>query len=90
MASVTLTVTKVLKQGGKVYVRWSDGIEQEFASLADAQAVRNDLAAQASSLARRFAVARYLQLDPTGTNPALIEGHSVTVTDDSNSMVQVT
>lgn len=88
MASLTLTVTQVRQVGGKVYLRWSDGIEQEFASLAAARVVRDDLA-QHRGILRSMAIARYLRLDPTGANPSLIEGHSITYTDDSNAMVGV-
>lgn len=90
MASVTLTVTSVRQVGGRVYVRWSDGHEQEFRSLAEARGVRDALAEEARSLARRFMVARYLRVDPNGTTPALIEGHSITLRDDDNVMVEVT
>lgn len=90
MASKTLTVTQVRQQGGRVYVLWSDGVVQEWPGLAAAVAARDQLAQRATELARAFAVARYLRVDPTGANPSLIEGHSITVTDDSNNMVVVT
>ena len=90
MASITLTVSDVAAIGGRVYVRWSDGVEQEFSSLASARGVRDGLADQARELARNFAIARYLRVDPNGQNPSLIEGHSITMTDESNNMVVVT
>jgi hypothetical protein len=90
MASVTLTVTDVLSLGGKVYVRWSDGVEQEFANLAAAVAMRDRVAEEARRLCRDMAIARYLRVDPTAATPSLIEGHSITITDDSNNMVVVT
>lgn len=90
MASFTLSVTKVLKAGGKVYVQWSDGLQQEFDSLADAIARTRDTLAESKNVLRAMALARYLRVDPAGANPLLIEGHSVTYTDQNNTMVQVT
>lgn len=90
MASVTLTVSDVRQAGGKVFVRWSDGVENEFASLADAIAFRDSLFREGRELARKMAIARYLRVDPTGSNPSLIEGRSITLTDESNTMAAVT
>lgn len=88
MASLTLTVTTVHQINGIVYVRWSDGVEQEFRSLQEARDLRDSLA-QDRDVLRKMAIARYLRIDPNGTNPSLIEGHSLTYNDAINQMVVV-
>lgn len=90
MASLTLTVSKVRRTNGKVYVVFSDGLELEFSSLADAREYRDGLVTALGDTLRRFVVARFLRVNPNGDNPALIEGRSITVTDESNTMIQVT
>ena len=89
MASVTLTVSDVRQAGGKVFVHWNDGVVQEFNSLADAVSYRDGLFRFGRELARQLAIARYLRVDPTGSNPSLIEGHSITLTDENNTMASV-
>lgn len=88
MASLTLTVTDVFQRSGRVYVRWSDKVEQEFRSLEEARRFAQELT-QDRTFLRRLAIARYLQVDPTGSDPSLIEGHSITVTNENNTMVTV-
>jgi hypothetical protein len=88
MASFSFTVTKVIKQNGNVYIRWSDGSESEFSSLAKAQEVRDSLS-ERKSILKDMAIARYLRVDPTAATPSLIEGHTITYTDEANSMVNV-
>lgn len=90
MASLTLTVTDVRSSGGRVYVEWSDKVVQEFGSLAAAQRYVDGLFRDGREIARKFALARYLRVDPTGSNPSLIEGHSITLTDENNTMASVT
>lgn len=89
MASLTLTVVNVIKQNGKLFVEWSDGIQQEFSSLSDAQSRRDSLS-QDIEVLRKMALARYLRIDPTANNPSVIEGHSITYDDTLNTMVTVT
>lgn len=86
MASYTLTVEKVRRINGKVYILFSDGIEIEIAGLNEAKAYVGDLNKE---ILRKLALSRYLQVDPNGTNPALIEGRSITFTNESNTMVSV-
>lgn len=90
MAGFTLTVTRIRQVDNKLYVQWSDGLENEFSSLADAIAVTRDTLAESKNVLRAMGIARYLRLDPTGGNPAVMVGHSITYTDTSNSMVVVT
>lgn len=82
----TLSITKVVKAGGRVHIVFSDGISLEFSSLAQAQSYVSDLTKE---VLRKLALSRYLQVDPTGANPALIEGKSISFTNESNSMVVV-
>lgn len=92
MASFTLGVRAVRRVGGKVHVLFTDKIGVEFASLQDAKdyAHGDPLAAGSTKDGmRKLLIARYLRVDPTGANPGLIEGRSITLTDDSNTMVTV-
>lgn len=88
MPSRSLTVTKVFRRNGRAYIRFSDKLEKEFASLAEAkeyaQSVVDDL-----EFLRKLAMCRYFQVDPNATNPNLIEGRTITVTNESNNMVVV-
>lgn len=88
MASVAVTVSTVRRINGIVYVRWSDGVENQFDSLADAKTFIQDGDAF-RDIARRMLIARYLRVDPTGNNPGLIEGRTMTLTDENNTMAVV-
>lgn len=88
MPSRSLTCTKVTKRNGKAYIRWSDKTELEFASLQDAKDYANSVVNDLDFL-RKLALGRYFQLDPTAVNPNMIEGRTVTVTNESNTMVTV-
>lgn len=88
MASLTLTVTDVVHADGRVYINWSDGVQQEFGSLADAQAARDNLFSNRDTL-RAIALARYLRIDPDGSNPGLMEGRDITFDDTTNSIVNI-
>lgn len=89
MASVTVTARTIRQVGGTVFVRWSDKSEQEFRGLADARAFARD-ADFMREAAKRMLIARYLRVDNAGANPSLLEGHSLTLTDDNNTMAVVT
>ena len=88
MPSRSLTVTKVFRRNGRAYINWSDKHQNEFASLADAKDYANSVVNDLDFL-RKLALCRYFQIDPTATNPNLIEGRTVTVTNESNNMVTV-
>jgi hypothetical protein len=88
MASFTFTVTKIQKINGIVYITWSDSSQTEISSVAEAQAIRDSLTEEIDVL-KKMGIARYLRLDPNVTNPSLMEGHSITYTDTSNTMVSV-
>lgn len=85
----SLTCSKVVKSGGRVYVTWSNGVQDEFSSIEDATAMRDELYANGEAIARRMAIARYLRADPMASNPSLLEGHTIKYTDAINSMVTV-
>lgn len=88
MDSITLSIVSVRQVSGRAYIRWSDGVEQEFTSIAQAKAFAHDNI-DWRDVARRMALARYLRVDPTGATPSLIEGHSITLTDENNTMATV-
>lgn len=85
----TITCTEVVQQDGKVYLNWSDGIQTEYSSLAQAIAERDQLYANGKETLRSMAIARYLRADPTASNPSIIEGHAIAYTDRINRMVEV-
>ncbi len=88
MPSRSLTVTKVFRRNGKAYINWSDKNQNEFESLQDAKDYANSVVNDLEFL-RKLALCRYFQLDGNATNPSLIEGRTVTVTNESNNMVTV-
>lgn len=84
---LSLTVNRVRRIGGRVYVRWSDKTEQDFGSLEEA---REKVASKLDrETLRALALSRYLFIDPNGTNPGLIEGRTITFTNENNAMVAV-
>lgn len=84
----SLAVTDVAAQGVKIYVRWSDGVEQEFESLALAKDYAR-LGPEDKDTLRRLGLSRYFFVDPTGASPGLIEGKTITFSNESNNMVVV-
>lgn len=67
---------------------WSDNTQQEFSSLADAQSLCDELAAN-KDLLKILAIARYLRQDPTASTPSIIEGKTITFDDTTNNLVTV-
>jgi hypothetical protein len=88
MAIRTLTVLKVFRNNGKAYINWSNGEQEEFSSLAEAKAFAASLTDDIAFV-KKLALARYFFVDPNATNPSLIEGKTITVTNESNTMVTV-
>lgn len=89
MASLTLTVEKVTRQSGRVYIDFSNGTQLEFSSLQNAKDYVRDLTDRLPEVLMQMAIARYLFVDPDGENPSLIEGRSITITNENNTMVRV-
>ncbi len=84
---VSLTCTKVYQPGtGKVYVNWSDGVQDEFASL---QQAKDATAILTKETLRALAIARYLNADPTAATPSILEGHAISYSPSLNRMVEV-
>lgn len=86
---VTIVCTNVETINGTIYVTWDDGAQQEFRSLDDAIAMRDELYADGKQILRRMAIARYLRVDPTASNPSIIEGHSIRYSDNIDTMTEV-
>lgn len=82
------TVTKVTTQGGKVYVEFGK-TQREFGSLAEAKEYADFPVAEGREILHRLAISRYLAIDPTASNPSVIEGHSIAFTNDLHRMVEV-
>lgn len=74
----SVTCNKVNRRGGKVYIRWADGCENEFASLQEAKDFCQPLADDPDLLKRLF-IAAFLLRNPDGSNVAIIEGRTMTL-----------
>lgn len=88
MATRQLTVTKVFSRNGKRFVNFSDKQQLEFSSVEQARSYAASLTEDVDFL-RKLALARFFFLSPDGTNAGLLEGRTVTVTNESNNMVTV-
>lgn len=88
MATKALSVVKVFNRNGRAYINWSDKSQSEFRSLEHAKEYVRELT-EDNEFLRRLALARYFFIDPNATNPNLIEGRTITVTNESNTMVTV-
>lgn len=86
--SLILSVVDVRSSGGRTTVEWNGGDTNTFDNIQDV----NDFAFGGggySTMAKRMALARYLAVDPGGTNPTLIEGRSIVLTNGRQSLVEV-
>lgn len=88
MASRQLTVTRVFRRNGRQYINFSDKQQLEFSSVEQAREYAASLLEDASFL-RKLALARFFFLSPDGSNVGILEGRSITVTNESNNMVTV-
>lgn len=90
--SVTLTDVQRVTTTGRVYVRFADGFEWEFPS---AQAAREFIRAlddpdeDGLRLARMLLILWWLKRNPTGNNPALVEGKTLTFDLTASPVLQV-
>lgn len=91
--SVTVSQVKKVAATNRIYVKFADGRELEFKNLQEAK----DWAMEADSdpflardaLSKVFARWYFLR-DPSGTNPALIEGHTMTLDLNGATLLTVT
>ena len=88
MAQYSITCRNVRQIGGKVYIKFSDKGELEFSSLAEARAFVQRLLDDPDLLKRLF-LAIYLSRDPNGTNPAIMEGKTLTLEPDAANLLQL-
>lgn len=78
--AMTVTCKGVTSIKGKHYVRWTDKTEMEFASLAEAKEYVQQFAGdRGRDILRAMLLAKYLESDPTGANPALLAGKAITL-----------
>ena len=82
------TVDDVDGSGGTVRIRFGK-TTMEFSTLEQAKQFATFSAGEGQTVLRRLALARYLAIDPTASNPAVMEGHSIAFTDQLNRMVEV-
>ncbi len=81
-----MTLTKIVRQGGKVFIRFGK-VEKEFNSAQEARAwAIEPIAIDTPEGQQRLLVRRWLRLNASADNPALIEGHSVTYDPTNESM----
>lgn len=89
--AATVTCTKVAKAAGRGYVRFNDGTELEFVSIAEArawaEAQLNDVSVKA--VLRAVLIVKWLRADPNANNSALIEGRSATADLTSSNVITV-
>ena len=83
--ATAVSCISVVKTGGKVYVNWSDLVQNEFASVAQAhEYIGSPIAADIGTddgireLLRRIAIAKFLRVSPDGSNTAVMEGKTLT------------
>ena len=80
--AVSLTCTAVVRRAGRHYVRWGDGAELEFDSLAGVRAfircARMSRVDGPKDLLRAMLLDWWLEQNQSGDNPALLEGRTVT------------
>lgn len=80
--ATALTCTSVVRRSGRAYVRWSDKVEQEFDSVAQAKdwlrSVRDD-GGDFKDVLRALLIAKWFEANPSGDNPALLEGRTITL-----------
>jgi hypothetical protein len=93
--AISVTVTKVRRvvATGKIYVAFADGPILEFNSFAAVKEWAGELDLdpdEVRTLLRKLAAQYYLARDPTGANPAAIEGKTMTLDLSSNTPLVVT
>lgn len=81
MPAISITCQSVRRVNGRGYVRWSEKTEQEFDS---AQQVRQQVRAyfqtdEAREFLRNLLLAKWVHVNPTLDNPALITGRTITI-----------
>lgn len=85
---VRITCTDIQSAGGKLYVRFGK-TELAFDSLAEADKYAEFGLSQGLEILQRLFVKRYRALDPPGTDPTIMEGHSIAFTSELNEVVKV-
>lgn len=77
--AISVTCTSVRTANGKTYVRFGK-TELEFSSLQQAKdTVKQYGNGEAREFLMMLALAKYLHVDPTGSNPNLLEGKTLTL-----------
>lgn len=90
MAAQRIACTSAQKsQAGRLYFRFDDGTELEFADVPALRKYVRVARENAPELLKALALARYLEADSTAANPAAIAGKSVTIDLSLANMVKV-
>lgn len=93
MPSVTLRQVRRAAATGRIYLRFTDKVDLEFNSDAEAKAWVGDADADQSQVRdflRRLIVAWWLRQNPAGNNPALVEGKTITLRLIGTTLVEIT
>lgn len=78
--AVSVTCLGARRAGGKGYVRFSDGTEMEFDSVADVRReVRQYANGEATEFLKMLMLAKWLDANPNLNNPALIANRTLTI-----------
>jgi hypothetical protein len=78
----TLGVRKITKRASRVYILYTDKNGVEFDSAADVRdwaATLDANSEETKDLLRKLLIRWWLKQDPTGANPALIEGKQMKI-----------
>lgn len=93
MPAISVTCQNIRRVNGKGYVRWSDKSEQEFTSAPELrQTVRQAMETnEVREFLRMLALAKWLTVNPTLDNPALLSGRTITLDLDAPAnLVRIT
>ena len=78
--AVSVTLSRIIKEQApstRVLIRWTDGTEQEFATLEEARLYA--LSAEDPDLARKILIGRFFAANHDGANPSTVENRTITL-----------
>lgn len=85
--AVSLTCRRAFAENGVFKIQWSDKVEQEFLSRAQAREFADNILSK--DTLRALMILRWLTANPAGDNPNLIQSRTITGDPSSNSIVTI-
>lgn len=88
----SVTMKQVRRINGRVYLEFTDGMGLEFNNDAEVLAWVRDSEGEVSpvkDLLRRLLMAWWLKQNPTGNNPALVEGKTIRLNLTGTTLVDI-